>query len=325
MNQDRAFALKTPRWPAIDAARGVALLAMFVFHIGWDLSYFGLAPQTLDSDPRFHAFGHTIAGAFIALAGVGLTLAARNGLDGRQALRRLATIAGAALGVTLVTYFIFPDAYIFFGILHLIAVAGLLSLPFLAAPSWLVALIAAVALALPFVAAAPAFNADALLWLGLGTKIPLTNDWRPLLPWFGVMLAGLLLGRAILARGLPAPVTDWAPRGVVGKALTLGGRHSLLLYLVHQPIFIAIIFVISVLVGPQYGASIDAFRTSCESQCVASSGQPALCTRACGCIADEAQKQGMGGAVAQNRLSSDQRVTFDAITKACIRREPPAP
>jgi len=44
-----------------------------------------------------------------------------------------------------------------------------------------------------------------------------------------------------------------------------------------------------------------------------------------GCIADESQAQGIGGAVAQNRLSSTQRQTFDAITQACIRRDPPAP
>jgi uncharacterized membrane protein len=86
--QDEHIAAKAPRWPAIDAARGVALLAMFVFHIGWDLTFFGLAPQTLETDPRFHAFGHSIAAAFIGLAGVGLALASRHGVDWNQALSR---------------------------------------------------------------------------------------------------------------------------------------------------------------------------------------------------------------------------------------------
>lgn len=237
----------------------------------------------------------------------------------------MAKIGAAALGVTIVTYLIFPDAYIFFGILHLIAVAGLLSLPLLAAPSWVVALVAACAIALPFAASGPSFNSDVLLWLGLGTKIPLTNDWRPLLPWLGVMLAGVLLGRAILARGLPAALADWRPRGTAGRALVLGGRHSLLLYLVHQPVFIAIVFVISIIAGPSGPANMDGFRTSCETQCVASGGQAGLCSRACGCIAEGAQAQGIGGAVAQNRLSGDQRKIFDDVTKACIRRDPPPP
>ncbi len=325
MMQDETTPTKTPRWPAIDAARGVALLAMFVFHICWDLTFFGLAPQTLETDPRFHAFGHSIAAAFIGLAGVGLALAARNGLDWNQALRRLAKIGAAALGITIATYFIFPDSYIFFGILHLIAVAGLLSLPFIAAPSWLVALVAVIALALPLYVGGPAFNGDALLWLGLGTKIPLTNDWRPLLPWFGVMLIGLLLGRMILARGLPAWLANWRPSMAPAKALVWGGRHSLLLYLVHQPIFIGIVFVISILLGPRYTASIETFRATCQQQCLTSGGQAALCTRACGCIADGSEAQGIGGAVAQNRLSSEQRQKFDEITKVCIRREPLAP
>lgn len=325
MSEARTSILKTPRYPALDAARGVALLAMFVFHVCWDLAFFGLVPPALEFDPRFHAFGHAIAGSFIALAGIGLTLAARNGLDWPRALRRIGKIAAAALGVTVATYFIFPDAYIFFGILHLIAVAGLLCLPLLRAPSWLVGLIAAAAFLLPFVATDPAFNEPALLWLGLGTKTPITNDWRPLLPWYGVMLAGVLLGRAIVARGLPFGLSDWRPHGSGSRLLVLGGRHSLLLYLVHQPIFVAILFVISTISGPLYTPNIQSFQTSCEKQCVASGGQAPLCTRACGCIANEAEAQGMGRAVAQNRLSTDERKRFDEITKACIRTSAPIP
>ncbi|MDB5642231.1 MAG: hypothetical protein JWN07_1548 [Hyphomicrobiales bacterium] len=316
---------KAPRWPAIDAARGVALVAMFTFHLGWDLTAFGLAPQTLVTDPRFMGYGHVIAVSFIGLAGLGLTLAARRGIDWPRALRRIGKIALAAAGVTVATWFAFPDAYIFFGILHLIAVAGLLSLPLLRAPTWLVAVIAVAALALPLVDAPAIFNSDALLWLGLGSKIPLTNDWRPLLPWFGVMLIGVLAGRAVLARGLPAAVDAWRPRGVAGRALVLGGQHSLLLYLVHQPIFLALVFIASTIVQPPFAASIDTFRLECEKQCMTSGGLAGLCTRACGCIATDAQAKGIGGAVAQNRLSTEQRKTFDDITKACIRRDPPAP
>jgi uncharacterized membrane protein len=298
---------------------------MFAFHLGWDLSAFGLVPRTLVLDPAFIGFGHAIAATFIGLAGLGLTLAARQGQDWPRALRRLAKIALAALCITLVTYYAFPDAYIFFGVLHLIAVAGLLSLPLVWAPFWLVALIAAGALALPLFDMPVIFDSDALLWMGLGAKIPVTNDWRPLLPWFGVMLIGLLLGRAVRARGLPGVLDSWRPGGAVGRTLVLGGRHSLLLYLVHQPIFFALVFIASILVQPPYAASIETFRASCEQQCVTSGGLAGLCTRACGCIADEAQAQGIGGAVAQNRLSSTQRHAFDGITKACIRGDPPAP
>jgi uncharacterized membrane protein len=316
---------KDLRWPAIDATRGVALVAMFAFHLGWDLSAFGLVPQALVLDPAFIGFGHAIAATFIGLAGLGLTLAARRGLDWPRALRRLAKIALAALCITVATYFAFPEAYIFFGVLHLIAVAGLLSLPLVSAPAWLVVPVAAGAFALPLFDMPAIFNSDALLWMGLGTKIPLTNDWRPLLPWFGVMLAGLLLGRAVRTRGLPGVLDGWRPGGAVARTLVLGGRHSLLLYLAHQPIFFALVFIASILVQPPYAANIETFRTSCEQQCATSGGLAGLCTRACGCIAADSQAQGIGGAVAQNRLSTDQRKTFDAITQACIRRDPPAP
>ncbi|MDB5651334.1 MAG: putative rane protein, partial [Hyphomicrobiales bacterium] len=133
----------------LDAARGVALLAMFVFHIVWDLGFFGLIPASWPDDPRFRAYGHTIATGFIMLAGIGLVLAAAQKPGLRPALIRIGRIALAAAGVSAITYAIFPDEFIFFGILHLIALASLCALPFLRAPASVVTLVALIALALP--------------------------------------------------------------------------------------------------------------------------------------------------------------------------------
>lgn len=309
------------RAPAIDAARGVALLAMFVFHIVWDLAFFGVVPAHVPSEPAFRGFGHMIAAAFVFLAGVGLTLAARRGLDLRQALKRIGVIAGAAALVSIATWFIFPDAFIFFGILHLIALASLCALPFLRAPTALVALVAAAAIVAPLVYQSSVFDAPAFWWLGLGAIEPRSNDWRPFLPWFGVMLAGLLAGRAILARGLPPALAAWTPRGAAGQALVFGGRHSLAIYLVHQPVFIAAIFVATMLSGHSQFASSDIFTEPCRKQCIATGGGEGLCTRACACIADQAREKGFWRAVATNRLSPGEKTQFDEITKVCVRQE----
>ena len=138
--------LAPKRWPALDAARGLALAAMFIFHLCWDLTYFHLIPRSLTDDPAFHGFGHAIAASFVIIAGIGLTLAARGGLDLYNALIRIGLIALAALGITAVTYLIFPDAFIWFGILHLIALASVLSLPLLHAPAVLISALALTAL-----------------------------------------------------------------------------------------------------------------------------------------------------------------------------------
>jgi uncharacterized membrane protein len=323
--------IATKRWPALDAARGLALVAMFIFHFCWDLAYFRLTPEGFTDSAGFHGFGHGIAASFIFIAGLGLTLAARNGLDVHSALMRIGLIAIAALGVTAVTYLIFPDAFIWFGILHLLALGSALSLPLLFAPALLVAAIALIALALPLLMSEPSLDAPLWQWLGLGTHPPITNDWRPLLPWFGVMLLGLLAGRAIAAKDLPQPLDTWQPKNMFGRSLVWGGRHTLVLYLTHQPVLFALVFVGATLTAPREADLLGAqsgFMRGCETQCVTTGGKAGLCTRACGCIAQEATDRGMGRAVARNQLTPEEQTKFNDITKACLRRlmpQPPAP
>jgi uncharacterized membrane protein len=314
------------RWPALDAARGLALVAMFVFHLCWDLAYFRLTPDGFTDSPLFHGFGHAIAASFVLIAGTGLTLAARRGLDLHSAVMRIGLIALAALAVSAVTYLIFPDAFIWFGILHLIGLASLLCLPLIAAPASLVLALALIALILPLLMSEPALDAPVLQWLGLGTHPPITNDWRPLLPWIGVMMLGLLAGRRIASHGLPL-CDAWAPRGILGRALVWGGRHTLSLYLAHQPVLFALVFIGASITSPPEADVTSAqsgFMRGCETQCVTTGGEAGLCTRACGCIANEAKSRGMGQAVARNQLTPDEQATFNDITKACLRRLMPA-
>jgi len=309
-----------PRLAALDAARGLALLAMFVFHLVWDFAFFGLIAETIPSEPAFRGFGHAIAASFIGLSGIGLALAARDGLATASALKRIGVIAAAAALVSLATYAIFPDAFVFFGILHVIALASLCALPLLTQPAWLVAALAALALALPLILSAPAFDAPAFWWLGLGTIEPRSNDWRPFLPWFGVMLTGVLMGRLILARGLPGFLQKWHPASPLSRALVFGGRRSLSVYLIHQPIFIAVIFVVSSLAGERITPGAQGFVSSCVTQCTATGGQAAVCTRACSCIVDEAQARNLWRGILANTLSTGERETFDDITRLCVRQ-----
>jgi uncharacterized membrane protein len=323
--------IATKRWPAIDAARGLALVAMFVFHFCWDLAYFRLTPEGFTDSAGFHGFGHAIAASFVFIAGLGLTLAARSGLDLHGALMRIGLIAVSALAITAVTYLIFPEAFIWFGILHLLALGSALSLPLLFAPAFLVAALALVALVLPLVISKPVFDEPLLQWLGLGTHPPITNDWRPLLPWLGVMLLGLLAGRAVAAKGLPQPIGTWQPKSFLGRGFVWGGRHTLVLYLTHQPVLFALVFVGATLTAPREADILgtqSGFMRGCETQCVTTGGEAGLCTRACGCIAQDATDKGMGRAVARNQLTPDEQVKFNDITKACLRAlmpQPPTP
>ena len=183
-----------PRWPAIDVARGVAIAAMVVYHFAWDLSFVRLIATDIVGHPAWQLFARTIAASFLVLVGIGLALGHGDGVRWRSYLRRLAVITGAALAITLVTRFAFPDEYIFFGILHCIALSSLLALPFLRAPTAVLAVAAAFCFAAPFLFTAPALDEPYLDWLGLGSSAPVTNDYVPVFPWFGWVLVGLAGG-----------------------------------------------------------------------------------------------------------------------------------
>jgi len=237
-----AAAGRLARLPWIDVARGAALVAMAVYHFSWDLAFFGFTDARVDSSLGWIIFARSIAGSFLALVGVSLVLAHRSGIRAKPFAKRLAMVAVAAAAITAVTYFMFPDAYIFFGILHQIALASLLGLLFLRLPVWL---LAAAALFFLFGAeflAGPAFNDRYLQFLGLMTYWPVSNDFVPVFPWFGVVLAGMAIGRLIVASRAACAVLGRPIRDPVSQALAFGGRHSLAFYLIHQPVLFGCVY-----------------------------------------------------------------------------------
>ena len=87
---------RSRRVDAVDCARGLALAGMAVYHLSWDLADFRLAPPMLPFTPPMRLLSHVVASVFLALVGVSLALAHRNGLNLRTFWRRLAIVAGAA-------------------------------------------------------------------------------------------------------------------------------------------------------------------------------------------------------------------------------------
>ena len=121
---------RSGRVDAVDCARGVALIGMMVFHLCWVLANFHLVPDYLPFTTPMRLLSQSVASAFLALVGVSLALAHRNGLNLRAFLRRLMMIGAAAALVTAATSVLFPGEGIFFGILHCIAAASLIAAPF---------------------------------------------------------------------------------------------------------------------------------------------------------------------------------------------------
>jgi len=245
---ERACWLLFERFWELDALRGVALVFMVAYHFVFDLNYFEilrLGPQS----PFFLA-APAIGGAFLLLAGVSLSISyARHKNLGAAALfsrqlRRGALLFAAAALITAATL-AYPDrGFVVFGVIHLIAVSVVLSFAFRNFGT--ANLFLGLALVLAGVAAGSVtVDTPFLVWLGVSFPGFYTLDYYPLLPWFGVVLVGMFLGKTVYPganRSFRVP----APR--LGQLQFLG-RNSLAIYLLHQPILVGIITAFKFLAG----------------------------------------------------------------------------
>lgn len=305
------------RFDAIDAARGGALLAMAAYHTVWDLGYLRLTPENYAMAPLGKAAAHLIAGSFLVLVGIGLVLMNGAGLRARPTLMRLARIGGAALLITAATVFVFPQSYIFFGILHCIALSSVLALPFLRLPVWITALAAALVIALPrLVTGGGPLDAPGLLFLGLGSTVPQTNDYVPLFPWFGPVLIGIVLARL----GLPVLARSrfgaWRARRGPGRLAAFAGRHSLAFYLIHQPVLLGLLTGLAALTGPHPRAGFADFRADYVANCTRTGGEARACRVAARCVATTFRREGLW-AEAPRSFTLAERARAQALSQAC--------
>ncbi len=215
---------------------------MVVFHFVVDLELFGHLPPGTTQSGLWPWFARAVAGSFLFLAGVSLWLAHGRGIRWRAFLRRLAVLALAAGAITLSTWLAMPDRFVFFGILHSIAAASVIGLAFLRLPATVTLVAAALVLVAPAVLSNGAFDAPALLWLGLSTWRPPTMDFEPVFPWLAPCLGGIATARLARSAGALGRLSRLRAGGRAARALAWPGRHSLAIYLAHQPVLIALIW-----------------------------------------------------------------------------------
>lgn len=235
-----AESLSANRIVGLDLARTAALLAMATYHFCYDLEAFGyLSPGTMVTGWGA-IFARAIATSFLFLVGFSLYLAHGRGVRWRAFVRRFGQIAAAAALITVATWYVQGPRFIFFGILHSIAISSLIGLAFLRLPALLtLAAAGGVALA-PTYLANGAFDLPWLVWTGLTTLPVYAVDFVPTFPWLAPVLAGIAIAKLAARAGVwnrprqaPTPAQRW---------LSLPGQHSLIVYLIHQPILIGILW-----------------------------------------------------------------------------------
>jgi len=215
------------RYSELDIARGIAVVAMIAYHALFDITYF----KTGNAPAIVAAFA--IAGSFIFISGICTHISWHRYRSVRPFLWRSAKLAAAAAIITAVSFLLLESNWIVFGILHFFALAGLLAIPLLRLRNGTLALVAMAIFALALFGNTNPY----LLWL-MPTNFA-TFDYFPILPWLGVYAFGIYFGRMFYNDGKRSfrwQFKFWP--------LEWAGRHSLLIYFVHQPVIIVALWLL---------------------------------------------------------------------------------
>lgn len=234
-----------PRIWEIDFLRGLSILLMVLYHLGYDLTELcGIQrPLGIPFEPDrgvWLILQYSFAGLFIVLSGISSTLSHNN-------VRRALKLLAVALVITAVTYIYSPSAAIYFGILHFLGIAILIYGLTLERSKALIcagtgAIVLGLSLALRLALKNVEVRFDWLMPFGVYSPLFVSADYFPLLPWLGVFLAGTALGKSAYARK-----RSLFPSGLPETFINAAGRHSLLIYVLHQPILFGILFALGLM------------------------------------------------------------------------------
>lgn len=209
------------RYVMLDAMRGFAILLMVFFHFSYDLNIFRFIRIDIFTDPFWFTLPRIIVSIFLMCVGISLVIVHGDGIRWDKVGKRVIKIGGWAVVITIVTYFLFPKSYVYFGILHCIAVSSVAGVFFVSRPSL------SLLLGLALVISDMIFQPELLpisRWLHVHPM-----DYVPFYPWFGWVLIGIYL-HAIQLHQAPIKNTTLI------KFMGFLGRHSLTIYILHRPI-----------------------------------------------------------------------------------------
>ena len=236
-------ARRTRFWE-IDLLRTNAIVVMIAYHTLLLLEYpFRILYTTQYLYPRFWLWFTFGGGTFIFLAGVSLTIAYSRTKRISGFLRRGLQIFALGMGITLVTWLIPGSDYVQFGVLHFFGIAFMLA-PFFLRFRFINLILGIALMIIGFQLRGVSFDFPWLFWLGLmphGFGSPM--DYMPLLPWFGLFLAGMFFGKILYPQGNRRfSIPDFNYRIV--SALTVPGRHPLGIYLAQWPAIVGALLIL---------------------------------------------------------------------------------
>jgi uncharacterized membrane protein len=216
----------TKRLLLLDYLRGFTIILMIFFHFFYDLNFFKFVSIDFQESWFWYWLPRFIAGTFLFCSGVSLTIVHGQKIHWESFNKRFAKILTGALLVSITTYYIYPERWIYFGTLHCLAISSLVAICFIKYPKSGLLFGLALTLAwypLNLIPMWPKLDRPAL-------------DNIPLIPW--VFFA--LLGMNSLSFLQKIEIKEFK----FGEKLIFLSKHSLKIYLIHQPLLLGILFLI---------------------------------------------------------------------------------
>ncbi len=250
------MALKKERIHLIDELRGVAIIFVVFYHLFYNLETVGGIDLGFFNTPWFGTVRYVNTALLVLLSGISCNFSRSN-------LKRGAVCFLIGCGITAVTYFFLPQFLILFGVLHMFGlcmllygllrplldkispVIGILAGLFLFITMWNVPTgyitLFGFRIDLPY----QLYSTFYLFPLGFPGTGFYSADYYPLIPWFFMFLTGGFLGVFIKEKRLP-PYMDFLYDGRIhSRFLAFTGRHTLLIYLIHQPLLFGAVYLLA--------------------------------------------------------------------------------
>lgn len=228
----------TKRFFELDLLRGGAVILMVLFHIGYDLAHFGYATYVTTRDVEWITFRGVVLSLFLFAVGMSAYLAYSDGIKYSKLIKTLSKLALVSVLISVGSYLVFPQNWIYFGVIHFIAVALVASLVFVRVPK--LSLVVGVGIIGSYLMGFSPL--DTLFTYGVNHwYIPVhTVDVVSFTPWFGVVLLGIfIMDQKIFGLRIQQNVTT--------RRVAFLGQHSLVIYLLHQPILFGLFYIIKLL------------------------------------------------------------------------------